>query len=455
MFEVELQRVQELDGVVRLLVDVGDPLHPRDLAGRVALFLVAPVRRDPVLGPAVHLLGADLDLDRLAVEADDRRVQRLVEVELRRIDVVLEAALHRRPQGVHRSERRPAVLLRGHDHPDRDEIVDLVELLAPHDHLLVDAPEVLRAPGDLGLDPRLGEAGANDGEYVGELDFAPRGACGDHLSDLTESLRVERLEREILQLPLHFLDPEPVRQRRVDVPSLLCGPALLPLGHHRQRPHVVEPVGQFDDEHPPVAGHRDEHLAHRRGLLRLFRIETEPVQLRNPVHNRRHRRAELRLDLGETRSGVLDGVVQQRRGRAHRVQAEIGDDGRDRYRMGDVRLAREPVLALVSLRRESMGTPNEVEILADAPDRESGEDPFHIGGRWRDEGAGRVFRRRLDQLCRRTTRQRIDHRHGPNLPAPGRRAGEPAASWTAVQVRCQRRLVTNQSPRLAQWRTAP
>ena len=80
--EVELQRLEEGDRVVLLLLDVGEALHPGDLFVRGAL-LVAPVRGDAELGAPVHLEGADLHLDGLAARSDHRRVQRLVEVELR------------------------------------------------------------------------------------------------------------------------------------------------------------------------------------------------------------------------------------------------------------------------------------------------------------------------------------------------------------------------------------
>ncbi len=102
--------------------------------------------------------GPDLELDRLALRADDRRVQRLVEVELGHRDVVLEPPLNRPPQRVDRTERAVAVLDRLDDHAHSDEIMDLRELLAPHDHLLVDRPVVLRAATHLGVDVQVGEA---------------------------------------------------------------------------------------------------------------------------------------------------------------------------------------------------------------------------------------------------------------------------------------------------------
>ncbi len=390
------------------------------------------MRGDPVLGTPVHLLGPDLDLEGLHAGADDRGVQGLVEVELRRVDVVLEPALDGGPQSVHCPERRPAVLLRGHDHADRDQVVDLVEFLSPHDHLLVNAPQVLRTPGDLGLDPSRAESGTHDREDLGELDLTPWSAGGDHLSDLGEPFRVKSLEREILQLPFHFLDAQAMRQGGVDVPGLLGGAALFPLGHHRQSPHVVEPVRQLDDQHPPVAGHRDEHLAHRGGLLRLFRIETEPVQLRDAVHDRRHRRAKFLPDLGEGHPRVLHRVVQQCSGGADGVQAEIGDDRRNRDRMGDVRLAGEPALTFVGLGRQGVRPPHEIEILATAPGAQSREDAFDLTGRRWDEGPGGVLRGRLSQLGSRPGQHRIDHGHDINLPAEG--------DWTSLFARSRRSI---------------
>ena len=143
VLEVDLQRLHELAGVGGLLLPVDHALQPEQVLGRLAL-LVAPVRGDAVLGAPVHLLGADLHLDRLARRPDDRGVQRLVEVELGHRDVVLEPALHRLPHRVDRAQRGVAVLHRLDDDADADEVLDVVELLALGDHLLVDRPVVLR-----------------------------------------------------------------------------------------------------------------------------------------------------------------------------------------------------------------------------------------------------------------------------------------------------------------------
>ena len=141
--------------------------------------------------------------------------------------------------------------------------------------------------------PDAAEPLAHGDEHPGQVDRRAREPGGDHLLDLGVPLGVKRGEGQVLELPLELLDAQPVSQRRVDVEGLLSGPSLLPLRHHRDGPHVVEPVGQLDHEDAPVVGHGDEHLADRGGLLGLFGVELEPVELGDPVDDRRHLGPEL------------------------------------------------------------------------------------------------------------------------------------------------------------------
>ncbi len=319
---------------------------------------VPPVRRDAVLGPFVHLVGPDLDLDGFALGTHDGGVQGLVQVEFRGVDVVLEAARHRWPEGMHDAERRPAVLLCRHDHADGDEVGDVVELLRAHDHLLVDAPEVLRATGDLRLDAELGQPSAHGGEHLGKLGLAPRRTRRNHLGDLGKPLRVLGLEGQILELPLDLLDPEAVSERGVDVEGLAGDAVAFPLRQGIDRAHVVQPVGELDHEHAPVACHRHEELAHGGGLLCLLRPEPQPVELRDAVDDVGHLWAELAADLVEIDLRVLDGVVQQGGTSADGVEPELGHDRRHGHRVGDVGLARGPSLALVRLGRHVVSSPH-------------------------------------------------------------------------------------------------
>ncbi len=104
-------------------------------------------------------------------------------------------------------------------------------------------------------------------------------------------------------------------------------------GSGAERAHVVEAVGELDQEDADVARHRHDHLADVLGLLLLARAELEPVELREPVDDARDLGAELLLDVRERDLGVLDGVVQQRGLERGRVEAQIGEDVRDRERV--------------------------------------------------------------------------------------------------------------------------
>ena len=108
--EVALDVLEEFLRVARLRLDLEQALQPaRRLALRLgevelAAGLVQPVRGDARLGDAVHVVRADLRLERRAERAEQRRVQRLVAVRLRDRDVVLELAGNRLVQA--RAARR-------------------------------------------------------------------------------------------------------------------------------------------------------------------------------------------------------------------------------------------------------------------------------------------------------------------------------------------------------------
>ncbi len=240
---------------------------------------------------------------------------------------------------MNRAQHGPAVPVLVDHHAQAHEVKDLVELLAADHHLFVDAPEVLRATSHLGLDAETLELVAERAHDLTQVRLALGGPSGDHLFDFGVALGVQRREAEVLQLPFDLLDTESVGQGRVDVERFLGNGSLAGHGHDRDRAHVVQTVGQFDEQHPPVVGHRDEHLADGGGLLGFLGVEFQAVQLGDAVDHRGDLIAEL---LGEPLSrnpGVFDGVVQQGRGDRGLVESEVGDDTGDRNGVGDVGLA--------------------------------------------------------------------------------------------------------------------
>ncbi len=67
-----------------------------------------------------------------------------------------------------------------------------------------------------------------------------------------------------------------------------------------ERAHVVQPVGELDDDDADVLGHGQEHLAHVLGLLLLHGLGLPNLaELRDAVDQARDVAAEALLDLGE------------------------------------------------------------------------------------------------------------------------------------------------------------
>jgi len=247
------------------------------------------------------------------------------------------------------AERRVAVAHRVDQDAHAHQVVDVGEVAAADDHLLVDRVVVLRPAGDGGLDLRAAQVGADLLAHDREVLLAGGGALGHQVHDLVVHLRVERLEGQVLQLPLDRVHAQPVGQRGVDLQRL----AGLLLGRRRRHElpgaGVVQPVGELDDEHPDVARHRDDHLAHRLGLRRV--AVGDLVELGHAVDEHRDLGPVLGAQLLQRVRGVLDRVVQQRRGERRRRHAELGQDRRHRDRVRDVRVAALAQLPAVRLLR--------------------------------------------------------------------------------------------------------
>ena len=229
---------------------------------------------------------------------------------------------------MHGAERGVRVTERVDEDTDPDQVVDLVELLAADHHLLVDRVQVLRATLHLCLHTQLLELGSRLARDLLDQGGALAAPCVDEAHDLAVGAGVQGLEGQVLELPLDLLHAEAMRERRVDLERLGGDAPLLRLGEHTQRAHVVEAVGELDEQHADVAGHRDDHLANVLGLLLLAGVELETVELRESVDDTRHLGAELLLDVVERDLGVFDGVVQQRRLERRRVEPQVGEDAR-------------------------------------------------------------------------------------------------------------------------------
>ena len=180
--------------------------------------------------------------------------------------------------------------------------------------------------------------------------LAIRATLGDHLLDLLVLARVERAEGKVLELPLERVDAEPVRERRVDLERLTGLAHLRLLAHVLDRAQVVQPVGELDQDHPDVLGHRDHELAVVLRLRLLAALELHSRQLGHALDELRDLLAELGPDVVDLDPGVLDHVVQERGGERRLVHPQAGEDLRRAPGVEDELLAGASHLPVVRVR---------------------------------------------------------------------------------------------------------
>ena len=351
---------QDADGVAQPGKGVGFVLEP--LGRRAHAFLVEGVGGDAEFGDLVHFLGADLQLDALVAGTDHGGVERTVVVLLRRRDVVLEAAGHHRPGGVHDAERAVAGFdIRHHD----AEAVDVGQLFEADRfalHLGPDRKRLLAAAidarGDAVLLQILGELAFDLADQIAV-------ALGQRIQPLHHhriGFRIERMEREILELLAHLLHAHAAGERRIDVQRLLGDAAARGVRHEFQRAHVVQAVGELDQQHADVVGDRQQKLAQVLGLLGLARDQLQPLQLGEPFDQRADLVAEDIVDLGARRLGILDGVVQQGSDDGGVIELEVGQDRRDFERMREIGIAGRARLRAVRLHGVDIGAVEQVFV---------------------------------------------------------------------------------------------
>ena len=221
---------------------------------------------------------------------------------------------------------------------------------------------MLRAARDLDGNVDLVELELQDARGLRDVSFAIGAALGHHRLDLLVLARMQRLEREVLELPLECVDAEPVRERCVDLERLLRLLHLLLLAEVLDLAQVVETVGELDQDHAHVFRHRDDQLAVVLGLGLLAALELHAGQLRDALDELRDLVAELGAHVVELDIGVLDDVVEEGGGDRLVVELELGADLGGAPGVQHELLARPALLSLVGLSGEGKGPRDQVAV---------------------------------------------------------------------------------------------
>jgi hypothetical protein len=162
-------------------------------------------------------------------------------------------------------------------------------------------------------------------------------------------------KRQVLELAAHFVHAEAMGDRRVNVQRFARN-FVLPLRREKlQRAHIVQAVGQLDEDDTNVIHHGQHHLAHVLGLRVFRRGKLNLADLGDAFDDVSDLLAELGFDLVDGHRGVFHHVVQQPAGDRGRVELHLSQNGRHLQRVRQIRLARLARAAFVMFEGEVVG----------------------------------------------------------------------------------------------------
>jgi len=242
---------------------------------------------------------------------------------------------------VNDAERAVAVRFGRHDHAEGEDIGELGKTdrfalqLAPDRIGMLLAAE--HAGADAGL-LQLGRDLAADHRHRLALAGAQR---VQPAHDRVARYRIEVRERQLLQLDTDAVAADRAGERGVDLQRLTGDP--LTFGRtldEMQGTHVVQPVGELDQQHTDVLGDRQDEFAQVLGLPLVFGGQRETRKLSDALDQLGDLLAEHPGDLVTGDLGVLDHVVQQRGDDGRGVHPVVGEDAGDFDRMGEIGVAR-------------------------------------------------------------------------------------------------------------------
>ena len=228
--QVDLYAFDELERGRRAVLLVDQARHPfagpaLRAVGRRRIALVGPVRGDAAISHRIHVLGADLDLDRLAERTEQHGVQRLVTVRLGYRDEVAKTAVQWLVERMHRAEGLIALHHRVDDDAKAIDIHDLGEGFLFGAHLAIDAvgrldPADRAVRNALRLEPRI-EGRLDLGHGLAAV--AEGGADARRYDPV--AIRIHGPEAKVLQFGLEPVHAQALGDRRVDFEGFEGDPA--------------------------------------------------------------------------------------------------------------------------------------------------------------------------------------------------------------------------------------
>ena len=214
---------------------------------------------------------------------------------------------------------------------------------------------MLLAARHLGLDLCAAEQQAEPGADPRDLVAAALVQLLQPLGDGGVGLGLQLAEGERLHLLHELVHADPLGERGIDV-HRLAGDALALVGilDVVERAHVVQPVGQLDEQHADIVRHGEQELAEILGGALALGLRLDLGELSDAVDHARDIVAEQALDVLGRGHRVLDRIVQDRGDDRLVVEMQVGEDAGHFDRVAEIGVAAGALLGAVRVDREDI-----------------------------------------------------------------------------------------------------
>ncbi len=221
---------------------------------------------------------------------------------------------------------------------------------------------MLGPPLDVKLHPLLLQAFLKRQDELADVRFPFLSPRLELARDILVFPGVQVLECEVLELPLDLRQPEPVGERRVNIECLLREAHLALRRQILECPHIVKPVGKFEEHHTNVVDHRQKHLAVAFRLGHLVAAE-DIRNLRSAVDDVGDDRSKFLPDILYFVLGIFGDIVEKGCCNGNVVQGDFfGDNHRHFIGMVEKGIAGRSNVVLVGFQAEFESPPDQIFI---------------------------------------------------------------------------------------------
>ncbi len=247
-----------------------------------------------------------------------------------------------------------------------EDIHDLVEVFTVSDHFSVDAVKMFRATDDIGIDFGVGEFFDEEFAGFGKPCFAFPAFHFDARGDVFIDIRAEEMEGMVFEFPFPTRNTEAVGERRVDIEGFSGDAFNFIFREVFDGAHVVEAVGEFNEQDADVGGDGNKHFTEVGGLFFFLSSsaggEAEGSDFSHTFDDAGDVGAELLIDLFSGEGGIFEYIVKETGCDGGGIEMELREDLGDLDTVHDIRFAGEPGLSGMRFIGYAIGMADQVQI---------------------------------------------------------------------------------------------